>query len=290
MPTYQTTPDFKHELAESTGILLVNLGTPTAADASSVRRFLKQFLSDPRVIEYPRWLWWLILNGIILRIRPSRSARAYRQIWTEQGSPLMTYSRELASRISKRLDSRMPGTTAVELAMSYGDPSIDDAIDKLLSRGARRLLVLPMYPQYSGTTTASVFDAVTRKLQRLRWIPELRFINQYHDEPGYIAALASSIRSSWREHGRGSQLMFSFHGVPKQTLLKGDPYHCQCQKTARLVAEALELGDDEWILSFQSRVGREEWLPIHRRDDRYARETGNRPPGRRLPRLFHGLS
>lgn len=260
MPSYESTPGFKHGLSESMGILLVNLGTPEAPTSKAVRRFLKQFLSDPRVIEYPRWLWWLILNGIILRIRPSRSAAAYRKIWTDDGSPLMIFSKAIAGSIQTQLDVRLPGSTKVELAMSYGEPSIDSAIDRLLANGARRLLVLPMYPQYSGTTTASVFDAVARKLNRLRWIPETRFINQYHDERGYIASLAASIREFWRENGRGTRLMFSFHGVPRNTLLSGDPYHCQCQKTARLLAAALELGDDEWVLSFQSRVGREEWL------------------------------
>ena len=260
MPTYQSTPDFEHGRAESIGILLVNLGTPEEPTSSAVRRFLKQFLSDPRVIEYPRWLWWLILNGIILRIRPSKSAAAYQKIWTDDGSPLMIFSRAIANKIQTQLDVRLAGSANVELAMSYGEPSIDAAIDRLLAKGARRLLVLPMYPQYSGTTTASVFDAVARKLNRLRWIPETRFINQYHDEPGYIDSLAASIREFWKQEGRGTRLMFSFHGVPRSTLLKGDPYHCQCQKTARLVAAALELGDDEWILSFQSRVGREEWL------------------------------
>jgi len=260
MPKYQSTPQFQHGLAESTGILLVNLGTPEAPTSGAVRRFLKQFLSDPRVVEYPRWLWWLILNGIILRIRPSRSAAAYRKIWTENGSPLMIYSKAIADAMQDGLQARYGGAANVELAMTYGDPSIDNAIDRLLAKGARRLLVLPLYPQYSGTTTASVFDNVARKLNRLRWIPETRFINQYHDERGYIDALAASIREFWNEHGRGTKLMFSFHGVPKNTLLGGDPYHCQCQKTARLVTEALELGDDEWIISFQSRVGREEWL------------------------------
>jgi ferrochelatase len=260
MPTYESTPAFEHGAAESIGILLVNLGTPEAPTAPAVRRFLKQFLSDPRVIEYPRWLWWLILNGVILTIRPSRSAAAYRKIWTAEGSPLMLFSKEIAAGMQKELGQRMPDSINVELAMSYGDPSLNDAIDRLLAKGARRLLVLPMYPQYSGTTTASVIDAVARKLNRLRWVPETRFINQYHDEPGYIAALAASIREFWKQNGRGTKLMFSFHGVPKQTLLNGDPYHCQCQKTARLVAAALELGDDEWLLSFQSRVGREEWL------------------------------
>jgi len=260
MPTYQSTPEFKHGLLESTGILLVNLGTPEAPTASAVRRFLKQFLSDPRVIEYPRWLWWLVLNGIILRIRPSRSAAAYRKIWTDDGSPLMIFSKAIAAGVQQKLDSRSPGLTRVELAMSYGKPSIDDGIDRLLAKGARRLLIVPLYPQYSGTTTASVFDAVARKMNRLRWVPETRFINQYADERGYISSLAASIREYWSENKRGTKLLFSFHGVPRSTLLRGDPYHCQCQKTARLVAEALELGEDEWILAFQSRVGREEWL------------------------------
>jgi len=260
MPTYQTTPEFQHGRAERVGILLVNLGTPTEPTAASVRRFLKQFLSDPRVVEYPRWLWWLILNGVILRIRPSRSAAAYRKIWTDAGSPLMNYSQGVAAGMQQQLDARMPGSACVELAMSYGDPSISDAVDRLLAAGARRLLVLPMYPQYSGTTTASVIDAVARKMNDLRWVPELRFINQYHDEPGYIDALVTSIRDYWQEHGRGAKLMFSFHGVPRKTLLSGDPYHCQCRKTARLVVEVLGLADEEWVLSFQSRVGREEWL------------------------------
>jgi len=278
MPTYQTTPEFEHGRAERVGILLVNLGTPTEPTASSVRRFLKQFLSDPRVVEYPRWLWWLILNGIILRIRPSRSAAAYRKIWTDDGSPLMIYSQGVAASMQRHLDTRMPGTACVELAMSYGDPSISDAVDRLLAAGARRLLVLPLYPQYSGTTTASVIDAVARKMSVLRWVPELRFINQYHDEPGYIDALVTSIREYWREHGRGTKLMFSFHGVPHKTLLSGDPYHCQCRKTARLVVEALGLGDDEWVLSFQSRVGREEWLTPY--TDQTVEQLGKQGIGR----------
>ncbi|MGI9248143.1 MAG: ferrochelatase [Woeseiaceae bacterium] len=260
MPTYQSSPEFEHGRSESTGILLVNLGTPEAPTSPAVRRFLKQFLSDPRVIEYPRWLWWLILNGIILRIRPSRSAAAYRKIWTDDGSPLMVFSKAIADGVKTELDNRSYELTRVELAMTYGEPSIDSAIDGLLAGGVSRLLVLPMYPQYSGTTTAPVIEAVNRKMGRLRWIPETRFVNQYHDEQGYIGSLAASVREFWKQNGRGSKLMFSFHGVPRSTLLKGDPYHCQCQKTARLLAAALELGDDEWILSFQSRVGREEWL------------------------------
>ena len=260
MPKYQSTPDYEHGSPDFTGVLLVNLGTPDAPTASAVRRFLKAFLSDPRVVEYPRLLWWLILNGVILRIRPSRSAKAYREIWTDDGSPLMLHSQRLTDGVRERLEQRAPGQYKVELAMTYGEPSITSAIDKLQKASARRLLILPLYPQYSGTTTASVFDAVTSKLQGMRWVPESRFINQYHDEPGYIRALAASVREYWQQHGRGDHLLFSFHGVPRYTLDKGDPYHCHCQKTGRLVAEELELEEDQWTLSFQSRVGRDEWL------------------------------
>jgi len=260
MAKYQSTPEFEHGAPEFNGVLLVNLGTPDAPTAGAVRRFLKPFLSDPRVVEYPRLLWWLILNGVILRFRPSRSAEAYRKIWTDDGSPLMLFSKDLAEGIRKRLEARTPDTYRVELAMTYGAPSIADAIDRLQEAGARRLLVLPLYPQYSGTTTASVFDGVTSKLRGVRWVPETRFVNQYHDEQGYIAALAASIREHWEQNGKGDHLLFSFHGVPQYTLSGGDPYHCQCQKTGRLVAAALQLGDDDWTLSFQSRVGREEWL------------------------------
>ena len=170
----------------------------------------------------------------------------------------MIHSRNIEKGVREQLSAS--DTLKVELAMSYGEPSIGSAIDKLQAARARRLLVLPLYPQYSGTTTASVFDAVSRKLQTMRWVPETRFINQYHDEAGYIGALASSIREYWQENGRGDHLLLSFHGVPKYTLDGGDPYHCHCQKTGRLLAEALELAEDDWTLSFQSRVGREEWL------------------------------
>jgi len=260
MPKYQPTPDYDHGSPDFTGVLLVNLGTPDAPTSSAVRRFLKPFLSDPRVVEYPRLLWWLILNGIILRIRPSRSAKAYREIWTDEGSPLMLFSQAIADGVRARLEQAAPDTYRVELAMTYGEPSISSAIDKLQAAGARRLLVLPLYPQYSGTTTASVFDNVSKKLQTMRWVPEARFINQYHDEPGYIAALAASIREHWEQNGKGDHLLFSFHGVPQYTLMGGAPYHCQCQKTGRLLADALGLGENDWTLSFQSRVGREEWL------------------------------
>lgn len=260
MPTYQSTPGFEHGQSVATGVLLVNLGTPDSADSGAVRRFLKPFLWDRRVVEYPRWLWWLILNLAILRIRPARSARAYKKIWRADGSPLRVYCDALTEAIQNKLSNDNSQRFVVGLAMSYSEPSIDNAIDELLRRGARRLLVLPMYPQYSATTTASVIDAVARKFAALRWIPESRFINDYHSEPGYIAALANRVREAWQENGRSKKLLMSFHGVPKNTLLRGDPYHCQCRHTGRLLAEALQLDEDDWILSFQSRVGREEWL------------------------------
>jgi ferrochelatase len=260
MPTYQTTPKFEHGQSSCTGILVVNLGTPEAPTPGAVRRFLRQFLFDPRVVEYPRALWWLILNLIILVVRPSRSAAAYQKIWTEQGSPLMLFSRSIADRLRETFVAEDSTPVLVELAMTYGQPSIDGAIDRLLAGGARRVLVLPLYPQYSGTTTAAVFDAVMKKLGRLRWIPEIRWINSYHDDPNFIDALASSIRQHWASNPRGQKLLMSFHGIPKSLLEKGDPYFCQCQKTARLLVERLGLGDDEWMISFQSRVGAEQWL------------------------------
>ena len=194
MPTYQSTLHFEHGSPDSLGVLVVNLGTPDAPTASAVRRFLRAFLWDPRVVELPRLLWWLILHGVILRIRPARSARAYQKVWTEQGSPLMIHSQDIADAMQHHLASRLSGSVHVELAMSYGQPSIDSALDKLHASGARRVVLLPLYPQYSGTTTASVFDAVSQALGRRRWIPEFRFINAYHDAPGYIAANVANIR------------------------------------------------------------------------------------------------
>jgi ferrochelatase len=260
MSTYQSAPQLKSGLTATTGILVVNLGTPDAPTAASVRRFLRQFLSDPRVIEYPRFLWWLVLNLVILQIRPSRSAAAYRKIWTDNGSPLMLHSVEIVSSLQARLDTTEHGPFRVELAVNYGRPSIDDAVDRLLANGARRIITLPLYPQYSGTTTASVIDAVARKFSKLRWIPEARFINDYHTAPGYIAALADSVRDAWATKGRGNKLLMSFHGIPNKTVQNGDPYLDQCRKTAQLLAHALDLANDDWVLTFQSRVGREEWL------------------------------
>lgn len=260
MSRFESSPAWEHGLPESLGVLLVNLGTPAAATTAAVRRYLAEFLWDPRVVELPRPLWWLILHGFILRMRPARSAEAYRRIWTDDGSPLLTHSRDIARGVASKLESKLSGNVHVELGMSYGEPSIDAALDALHRRHVRRMILLPLYPQYSGTTTGSVFTAVSRALARRRWVPEFRFINHYHDAAGYISALAASVRDFRDRAGRGRRLLFSFHGVPRRMLDDGDPYHCQCRKTARLVAESLELGAGEWAVGFQSRIGRREWL------------------------------
>lgn len=251
---------YQHGSKEKLGILLVNLGSPDAPTPSAVRRYLAEFLWDPRVVEFPRPLWWLVLHGIILRIRPRRSARAYKKVWSIDGSPLIATSKLQAQAIEKKIQERFRGNVLVDLAMRYGNPSIKSGLEALRMAGARRLLILPLYPQYSATTTASVFDEVTNVLQSWRWLPDLRFINHYHDHPKYISALAGSITQHWSNHKRGQKLLFSFHGIPQRYFDQGDPYYCHCQKTARLVAEQLELNEDEWQVVFQSRFGREPWL------------------------------
>ena len=242
------------------GVLLVNLGTPTAPTAKALRPYLAEFLGDKRVIDYPRWLWWLILHGVILRIRPPRSAHAYARIWTDQGSPLRFGSEALAANLQTELDRQQPGKLRVALAMRYGEPSVAHTIEQLQHEGVRRLLVLPLYPQYSATSTGSVIDAIADTFKTLRWPPELRFVNDYHDDPRHIDALATSIEHWWATNGRGDKLLLSFHGIPERYVQLGDPYLDQCQTTARLLRERLHINADDVILSFQSRVGREQWL------------------------------
>ncbi len=260
MSRYEGEKDYRHGARESLGVLLTNLGSPEAPTAAAVRRYLAEFLWDPRVVEIPRPLWWLILHGVVLRTRPKRSAHAYQRVWGDEGSPLVVISRRQAAGLQPLLEQRCQGPVHIALAMRYGQPSIAAGLQQLRDAGARRIIVLPLYPQYSGATTATAFDAVADVLKRWRWVPALRFISHYHDDPAYIAALAASIQESWRQHGRGERLLFSFHGMPKRTLLLGDPYHCQCIKTARLVAERLQLSEGQWQLTFQSRFGRAEWL------------------------------
>ncbi len=251
---------FHHDQEAKTGLLLVNLGTPEAPDRASVRRYLKEFLWDPRVVEVPRPIWWLVLNLVILNTRPGRSAKAYQKVWTETGSPLLNISREQEAALRQSMDECFGGRVCVELGMRYGSPSIKGALEALRDQGARRILVLPLYPQYSATTTASIFDEVTEQLRRWRWLPELRFINHYHDEPAYITALAESVSNWRREHGETEKLLLSFHGIPQEYFHKGDPYFCECQKTGRLLAESLGLQPQQWALSFQSRLGPKQWL------------------------------
>jgi len=260
MAKYQGTPAFRHDQAPGTGVLLANLGTPEAPTPGAVRRFLGEFLWDPRVVEMPRPLWWLILHGVILRLRPSRVAKAYETVWTEDGSPLLSIAKKQAQALRRQLPGQLGGRVEVALGMRYGNPSIEQAMSELRSKGMRRLLVLPLYPQYSATTTASIFDEVFRVLSGWRWVPELRLIQHYHDYPPYIDALAASVREHWDSHGRPDRLLMSFHGIPRRYFDAGDPYFCECQKTGRLLAERLELQDSDWQLTFQSRFGREEWL------------------------------
>ena len=251
--------NFDHCARPAAGIVLVNLGTPDAPDTASVRRYLAEFLADPRVIEIPRWKWWPILHGVILRLRPRRSARAYQQIWTEAGSPLMVHSERLAAAVAARMSEIAAGPVLVRSAMRYCRPALGAVLRELHAANVRRLLILPMYPQYSATTTGSVFDALADELKRWRWIPETTFISDYHRHAGYVEVIADSVRAHWNVHGR-RHLLMSFHGIPKRYLHAGDPYHCQCHATAREVAELLELGEGDWTLAFQSRVGREPWL------------------------------
>ncbi|NNJ91311.1 MAG: ferrochelatase [Gammaproteobacteria bacterium] len=252
--------EYNHHQVEKTGVLLTNLGTPDSCDTSGVRRYLREFLWDPRVVEVPRPVWWMVLNFFILTTRPSRSAKAYQKVWTEEGSPLLTITQRQAERLQSALEQSYPDQFEVVMAMRYGNPSIVDGLEKLRKAGVRKVLVFPLYPQYSATTTASTFDAVTTELQHWRWIPELRFINHYHDFNGYISSLEQSVRDYWQEHGKADKLIMSFHGIPKDYLLKGDPYFCECQKTARLLADRLELSESQWQITFQSRLGAKEWL------------------------------
>ncbi len=252
-------PSYSHDQPTCTGVLLTNLGTPEAPTPAAVRRYLAEFLWDPRVVELPRLLWWLILHGVILRFRPARSARKYQLIWSPDGSPLLTISQRQAAAIAAMLAERCSGPVRIAVGMRYGKPSIAAALAELRAASVQRLLVLPLYPQYSAATVASTFDAIAAELRSWRWLPELRFITHYHDDPGYLDALADHIRLA-RADQPGERLLFSFHGLPRRNLLAGDPYYCQCQKTARLVAERLGLPSDQWAVAFQSRFGRAEWL------------------------------
>lgn len=257
--SYRPEPPYRHGSPARTGVLLCNLGTPDEPTPPAVRRYLAQFLGDPRVVEIPRIAWWPILHGIVLRTRPRASAAKYASIWTPEGSPLKVWTQKQAKLLQGYLGER-GHHVLVRYAMRYGSPSVAQELDALKAAGATRILVLPLYPQYSGTTTASVVDAVNAWTRNLRLLPELRFVMRFHDDPHYIEALARRVLAHWTAHGRPDKLLLSFHGVPKRTLVRGDPYHCECHKTARLLATRLGLQEQDCLVTFQSRFGSAEWL------------------------------
>ena len=264
MSRYAPEPTHAHGTPGKTAVLLVNLGTPAAPTATALRRYLGEFLWDPRVVEIPRPLWWLILKGIILNVRPKKSAGKYAAIWLPEGSPLRVYTERQTKLLKGFLGAAGHGQLLIDYAMRYGEPSVPATLDKLKAAGATRILIVPLYPQYAASTTASVFDAVADWGKRTRNLPALRFVRNYHDDPRYIAALAASVREYWektrRPAGADFCLVMSFHGLPKRSLDLGDPYFCECQKTGRLLAEALGLKAQQYLVTFQSRFGKAEWL------------------------------
>jgi protoporphyrin/coproporphyrin ferrochelatase len=259
-------PPFAHDRVPRVGILLVNLGTPDAPTPSAVRRYLAQFLSDPRVIEIPAALWKPILHGVVLVTRPAASAKKYQAIWTKDGSPLLVHSTKQKTLLLGYLGQRLKAAglpadlCPVELGMRYGKPSVGDAIDLLRAAHCEKILVMPLYPQYAASTTASAFDAVAAHLQHVRRVPGLRFVETFHADPAYIKALAQNVNDYWVKHGHPDHLVLSFHGLPQRTLDRGDPYHCLCHATARLLVQELGLETAQWSLAFQSRFGSGEWL------------------------------
>jgi len=249
-----------NEITPAFGVLLVNLGTPDSPSVSDVKRFLKQFLSDPRVVDLNPLIWKPILNGIILNTRPAKVAKLYQAIWSDEGSPLMVVSQGQREKVASLLQAQLGQAIPVELGMSYGNPSLASGLDKLKQQGVKRIVVLPLYPQYSCSTVAPVFDGIAAEFKGWRDIPETRFNKEYYQDPTYIQALASSVKSHWKEHGQADVLLMSFHGVPVRYVNEGDPYQTQCQATAFLLAQALGLKDEQWRLCFQSQFGKEEWL------------------------------
>ena len=244
--------------AKKRAVLIVNLGSPEKLTVRAVRRFLREFLQDPRVVNLPRSLWWFILNFFVLPFRPYKSAKAYAEVWTERGSPLIYLTQDLTDKLASHY--QQDADMSIQMAMSYGAPSLTTQLRKLQKSQCEQITVLPLYPQYSSTTTASVFDAVARELMKWRYIPELHFISDYHQHPLYIGALAKSIEQAWAEKEKGDILLMSFHGLPDLLTKKGDPYYYQCLKTAELIAAKLKLGQNKWRVVFQSRFGKAKWL------------------------------
>ena len=260
MSQYWQEPAYTHGTAPRTGVLLVNLGTPTAPTAAALRPYLKEFLSDPRVVEIPRPIWWLILNGIILNTRPAKSAKKYASVWTSEGSPLKVHTEKQAKLLAGFLAQAGYRELHVSWAMRYGQPSIRSQLDAMRAAGCTRILVVPLYPQYAASTTATVVDEVANCLRHWRNLPEVRYVRSFGDDPGYIEALAASVRAHWQRNGQADRLVLSFHGIPRRSLDLGDPYRCECYKTGRLLGEALKLAPERLIVSFQSRFGKAEWL------------------------------
>lgn len=242
------------------GVLLVNLGTPEAPTAKAVRNYLAEFLWDKRVVDVPRPLWWLILHGVILRFRPRMVAKGYASIWTDEGSPLMAISKKQQRALQLQLAAAYGQDIPVALAMTYGQPTMEQAGRELRQAGVENMLVLPLYPQFSSSTTAAVYDRLASGLKVCPHLPQTRWVNEYHQHPGYIQALANSVKEYWAEHGQGDKLLMSFHGIPQRYEDRGDPYPSQCRATAKALAAALQLNDDQWYCAFQSRFGREEWV------------------------------
>lgn len=258
---YRSEPPYAHGTAEKTAVLLINLGTPEAPTAKAVKPYLREFLSDPRVVEIPKPIWWLILNGIILNTRPKKSAAKYASIWMPEGSPLKVHTEHQTLLLQDALNKKMQGTPLlVAYAMRYGNPSIASVLAKLKALNCQRILLVPLYPQYAASATGTAIDAVAAEIQKMRNMPALRTIKHFHDDAAYIRTTAQNIRDYWTLHGRPDKLVMSFHGVPRYTLEKGDPYHCECLKSGRLIAEELGLNKEQYTISFQSRFGKAEWV------------------------------
>ena len=248
--------NFQHENEQKKGVLIAYLGTPDSPDVLSVRRYLKEFLSDPRIIEVPKIIWWFVLNIFILNFRSFNSARLYKSIWTEGGSPLLVNCIKIKEKVQKSL----PSNYQVALGMRYGNPSIKSALNELKEANCRDIEVITLFPHYSATTVGSIFDAVSTEIKSWRWVPSVKFLNSYHDNPLLIEILSKRIKKSFESQGKPDKLVFSYHSIPKKYFDSGDPYHCLCQKTSRLIAEKLSLDEKDYITAFQSRFGPSEWL------------------------------
>ena len=252
--------NYQHGSPSRTGVLLINLGTPDAPTAQALRPYLKEFLSNRRVIEMPRLIWWPILHGFILPFRPKESAGKYAKIWMPEGSPLKVHTERQTRLLREALQSRFNNPPIVEYAMNIGKPSVATVMANMQAQGCDRILVIPLFPQYAASSTAAAMDNVFDVLGTMRNQPAIRTVKHYHDHPGYIAALAQNVRDYWATQGQPDKLIISFHGTPRASLDKGDPYHCYCQKTGRLLAEALALQTEQYAVCFQSRFGKAQWL------------------------------